>query len=246
MLLTIVIFFIGYMFVHRTVQKKDFMFTFSASEIKKIKNYFIFLNSILIFVFNNEAHFYWLAIGILLIIIYSMPKICQRFYLNKITPYLISFIDELCLQIQSGRSFRAAFQVSVENQNGWFARLMLDIFHQLKSGKWDNEYKILTLTQFKNEMHRIDKSNTKIIEYLKDFRSFLTIKNELNKKIKQSSAQVTLQIWISNLLFLLLLLFVISQFGLQKNYYLILMSLVLILFSNILLIKIKRSFRWKI
>ena len=222
----------------------DFHF---SEELKKKIFKILFSIFILLYLFESTSSILlWIsALGVILMI--KVSPMIMRFYLSKsLSESFLSIVDEIILNIRSGKSFRASLLNVTQSRSGLLRNLLFEIYHAVTSNH--NPFSKTSkhhLKQFISDLKEIDASQTKALNQLSALRRNLKINYDLKRKLSLASQQADAQTAILTVLQVLLLIFVSAKFGFIENLQLILVSSFLFTIGIIGAFFIKRGFRWK-
>jgi hypothetical protein len=106
--------------------------------------------------------------------------------------------------------------------------------------------KSLLIKDFQAELVQIDRSQNRVIDQVRALRRHLKIQENFRRRSMQVTQQIKMQAIIVTLLYLLLLSFVINQFGFTQNKNVILISGLIFTFGLIWIFKVGRRIKWKV
>lgn len=246
MYISILIFCGGFWFVVRILEENKYQNLFSRQQRNLFLFFFLFLEVIMFMKMSQNSFLLWIFVCLLLYFFKKAPLFVEKYYIRNLHQLILMFIDEVVLQMQSGKSLRSSLLSVIKKQQGWFRDQLLEMHNQILSVDRVSVVSIAQIHALKIELIEIDQQNNKCIENLKIYRRFLKMKEDFRRKAYQASAQTTAQMLITSLIYLGLLFFVITQFGFLKNIKIISISFVLMAFSMGLTLYIRKSFKWKL
>lgn len=204
---------VGHALVHRRFLSMAREFSLSHQLIRTIS----LINFCVIIVFSiiiAPAHStLWLFIGILLITLKFFPHIFRFFLIARLRSALIPFLDCVILNLQAGKSFRFSLQLSIEMQSGWVRHQLAEVCESLHMSKNVIALKSNLLKGFRDELVEIDQSQVRCVEQVRALRRSLKMQEDFRRRSGQVTQQIKMQAIIVTVLFVLLLVFVIMQFG---------------------------------
>lgn len=189
-----------------------------------------------------------ITLKILFFALYFLTKVLQNYIFQRgFEKKTILLLNQMILFMQTGHSFRSAFQKSIVS------------FSKKEKEKLYEIYEIVTFSQqlygfqgsvfeknFLIEMIAIDKSTNRSIERLINFRRELQLTALFRHKSREVTITSRVQSLILTLLYLFLLVFVVVNFGFDKNKVFILSSALLFSLGLVLFYVLGRKKRWRV
>jgi|GEM_PF-6346546 len=205
------------------------------------------LFTVLYLVAPKNPSMVWI-ISVVVVFIVVVSPMFLRIYLKRLTSEsYLALLDEIILNIRSGKSFRVSFLNAIENRNGILKNFLHEIYyavttpnHRITESCNPKIKKIIL------DLKEIDASPTKSLNQVSVLRRNLKVEYDLIRKIQISSQQVDGQTAVLSALQLILSVLVTVKFGFIENLHLLLISYFLFAIGLVGVVCIKRSFKWKI
>lgn len=236
----------GILLAHRTFFTSAEEFAISKHTQSLFLLTFVVLISLLVLSFHSSPVVLWLLIGIISITLKFFPNILRFFLLKRLFSALIPFLDCVILGLQTGKSFRGALSLAIENQNGWMRNQLRDIYNSIVTSDASVVIKSAAIKDFQLELLEIDRSQNRVIDQVKALRRHLKIQENFRRRSGQVTQQIKMQAIIVTALYFSLLAFVILQFGFFENANLIFFSGFIFLLGLIWIFSVGRRMIWKV
>lgn len=207
----------------------------------------IFLCGIFLNVLFRESFF--LQIGGQIFLAFGLFFVAWKISESRIRTVRQSFslvLDEVILQMSSGKSFRDSMTQVCERQVGslriFLEDLVLSVVFSQQPKMWSND---LFFQEIVAEFQLIDRSNAKSLDRLRSFRKKIRTQLDFRRKSGQILSQIRTQSMVMSIFYLSLLVYVICSQGFAKNSQLILMSCLFFFLGSFWIYRIGKAYRWK-
>ena len=156
-------------------------------------------------------------------------------------------MDESLLRLQAGLSFRASCLNASENlrgHGGQKIRYIVEtvVFSQHKISLFNDQI----LGEFAKTLQKIDELNHLSIEKMLSYREKLRMYDDFRRKSGHALLQTRLQAVIMTVMYIAVFAYVWSRFGFKGNETYIVGSLILYFAGFIYLLRLGKSYKWKI
>lgn len=246
MILSLVITSFGFHFVSRFHQQLSKFFLFSVSQ----KLFFsAFSSSFLFFLFIScyDRHFVlWIIVFLIWLTSEVFIAAVKSLMEKRLKETAVEFIDQCCLSISSGNSFRVSVQKVFLQRKDWCANQFKNLAQNLTSSDKIVGVSSGFLAEFAQELIQIDHSGQKINEQLKVLRRILKTEINFRRKSGQILRNLHIQSTVLTLLYFIFIFFVSSQVELFKFKSVLSLSISLFVFGLILTSIMGRRLKWKV
>ncbi len=237
----------GLWVVHRTLRTGEILQIFSAEKTIHIR-VFSFLTVIVLNFLLREVIFLLTLVNI---VIFLSPWWVPMWIQNKreqiLKQQFIPILDQLILSMKSGKGFRPALQICLERNTHHIRYTLLEFVSALQ---YQKEIKSLgddaQIQFFFRELALVDQSAHKPVDRMRALRRRLQMEKGFRQKSRQALLQVRFQSWIITGMYLLVLAYVQSDFGLRKHMGLVMGSALLFTVGLFVVQKMGRNYKWKI
>lgn len=237
----------GLWIAHRTLLTCEQLQIFSSSLMIRTRM-FIFLTVVMSNFLFRDLIILLFAVNIVIFLSpWWVPPLIERHREQLLKKQFIPILDQLILTMKSGRGFRPSFQMCLERNN---QAIQYTLNEFLSALQYQKETKSLSqdpkISLFFHELALIDQSAHRPVDRLKALRRRLMIEKSFQQKSRQALLQVRFQSWIISGMYLLVLAYVIHDYGIKKYLGLILVSSILFAAGLITVQKMGRGYQWKI
>lgn len=160
---------------------------------------------------------------------------------------ILLVIDEIILQMCSGKSFRESLLFSRDRSSSllrvFLEDLSLGVVFSQHPKTWSKD---AFFQEIAREFQLIDKSNAKSLERLRNFRKKIRLQLDFRRRSGQILSQIRTQSLVMSALYLFLLAYVVCTYGFQTHVKLILISSALFLLGCVWVWRAGRRYKWKI
>ncbi len=237
----------GLWIVHRTLRTGESLQIFSTERAIQIR-VFSFLTVVLFNFLLRDMIILLTALNIVIFLSpWWVPMGIQHKREQVLKQHFIPILDQLILSMKTGKGFRPALQICLERTSHHIRFTLLEFLSALQ---YQKEIKSLAhdpqIRFFFSELALVDQSAHKPIDRMKALRRRLMMEKGFRQKSRQALLQVRFQSWIMTGMYVLVLLYVQSDFGLQKLMGLVLISTTLFGTGLLVVQRMGRNYRWKI
>jgi hypothetical protein len=181
----------------------------------------------------------------LLLLIYSFRKIMDFYFHEKFLKCRLGLVNNLILNIKSGRSLREFLRVSQITDDYllkfFFERTQLIIRENLAV---QSQFDIKEMQSFASSIKDADKKSHQIISIFETYRDVIKIEDEFRLRSRRVLYQVRLQALISIIIYLLAVGFSTFEFGFTAIERWFFYSLGPFILGTFLILK-RRTYKWK-
>lgn len=204
--------------------------------------------SILFFViFQDQWIKLWLFFGIFLGTLKFFAFFLKYHAERSLEERIPQFIDSLLVGISAGKSFRSSYQQALMMEPSWFAKQWMMILERLEVGGELESLGIRASSDFADNLKVVDSTPMRQKEQLLFLRKQYSLKLHFRRRSGQLLTQMKWQVGIMSVMYVLLLIFVVTNFGYTKNLQILLISHIIfiagVFFSAFL---IHRGIKWNI
>lgn len=199
----------------------------------------------MLFFYKNQI-LLWSLVFMLMIFSDGMRKHCKLFLERRLQETALEFIDQCCLSTTSGISFRNSLQRAFLHRNDWFSQQFKSVVQNIIFSNQNFAEINGFMSQFRNELVRIDQSGHKINEQLKSLRRVLKIEINFRRKSRQILRNLHIQSFSLAILYACFILFLSTQIDLLNYKKILILSIFLFLSGFILTFTAGRRIQWKV
>ncbi|WP_413289385.1 hypothetical protein [Bdellovibrio sp. HCB337] len=243
MILSILLTSVGIAFAHRilgaSLQKVGFLNLHARI--------FLVLAALMIFFFATKGphptHL-WVFFGTVFILLKLLPYFFSRYQEKLIHAHTLRVLDHLILGVQSGQSLRASLMMLASQESSLLRVSWENLTHAICFENSSAGLKSPALKNLFEELHRIERSQSKCGEQMRSLRKNLKTLEDFRRRSGQVSLQIRMQAAISALLYVGLLLFMLTQFGFYQHRTIIIISGTLFFVGMVTVFVIGRRIQW--
>lgn len=246
MLLTFLIIIVGFLLQYRLSQ--NIFRQFSISQKQKIDFQIIMLLFFMLmtFIFLAQPATVWLFIGIILITLIVFPFFFRIYCKKLLKKQLIHVFDELILLLQSGKSFRSSFLECLQNQNGWIKIQLNEIYAFITTQQDIQSISDPFIRDISIQLIHIDRTKNRTVEQIRALRNQLKLIEDFKRKSAQVSLQIKAQAVVTTVMYILLMIYMGSQFGFKENIFVFTISTITFCIGLGSIFLIGRNLKWKV
>jgi Flp pilus assembly protein TadB len=237
----------GLWIVHRTLRIGETLQIFSVENAIHIR-VFSFLTVVLFNFLLRDMIILLTTVNIVIFLSpWWVPMGIQRKREQLLKQHFIPILDQLILSMKTGKGFRSALQICLERTPHHIRFTLLEFLSALQYQK-----EITTLARdpqirfFFAELALVDQSAHKPIDRMKALRRRLMMEKGFRQKSRQALLQVRFQSWIMAAMYILVLGYVQSDYGLRNLKSLVVISTTLFCLGLLVVQRMGRNYRWKI
>lgn len=243
MIVSILLTSIGFVFAHRIL----------GSSLQKVgfpnlhARIFLVLAVLMIFFFAVRGPYptqLWVFFGTILILLKLFPYFFSYYQEKLIQAHTLRALDHLILGVQSGQSLRTSLMMISRQESSLLRVSWENLAHAICFENSSSGLQSQTLKNLFNELQRIEKSQSKCGDQLRSLRKNLKTLEDFRRRSGQVSLQIRMQAAISALLYVVLLLFMVAQFGFFQHRVVIMASGTLFFVGMVTVFVIGRRIQW--
>lgn len=246
LILSLSILSIGFYFVTRLQRYFSKFFLNLALKRQKIFLIKLILFTALYLFSHKNQILLWAFVFLIWIITGAMRKHCKLFLERRLQETALEFIDQCCLSTTGGNSLRNSLQRTFLQRNDWFSQqfklMAQNIIFSNKNLVEINGF----MSEFRNELVRIEQSGHKINEQLKSLRRVLKIEINFRRKSRQILRNLYIQSFSLAVLYICFIFFLSSQIDLLNYKKILILSMGLFLSGFLLTFTAGRRIQWKV
>lgn len=219
----------------------------SKSEMTKIGTlYFVSVSLVILFLPHSLFVLIAASFTSLCLLITALISLVH-FRAKTFRDQFIGVLSLILLKMKSGKAFRQSLLETVE-ESAPTTRLKLAEIVNVVSFSQQNKTRVFDffLAEVIDELNQVDQTPHSAIQRLTVFRDRLQIENDFRHKSGQAMAQSRAQSLIMSILYVILLSFVIRQFGFRGNERTIVYSGTLFVIGSIWIWSGGKGFKWKV
>jgi Flp pilus assembly protein TadB len=238
---------IGFGIVVRTLKTYELLHLFKEKDLKWMRNLSLLSIIFLNFIFRSHIVALWIIQFVIFLSPWWLVMLVQVYREKIIHDQMLPILDSMIIFMRSGASLRSSLDRCMESGRPSVTmalkqfRLSLE-YRKNRQAMSDNP----KIHLFFDEIQSVDELTHRQVERLRALRRRLLIESKFRQKSRQATIQVKAQAWIMAVMYLLLLLYICHEFGFWKNSGLIFLSSVVFLVGFLLVLKMGRSYQWKI
>lgn len=155
----------------------------------------------------------------------------------------VLILDQTILSMKSGRSFLDSLRISARNLHERTQIYLSDVISTIELRQIPEKMRHDEIGFF---LIRVAQNPGRQIDQIKSFRYRKKVEAEFRAKVRKALTQTRAQALVISIIYLLLLIFVIENFGFRKNSMTIFASAILMLCGVFSIYRMGRGYRWKI
>lgn len=238
---------LGLIIAHRThvIGEKNNLFTNKFSTSRHVL--VLFLQLMISFFLFEHVHLLFFEIVVVFLTPLMMMKVTIIAREKRMRAHFVSLLDALLIRMRSGKSFRDAFTLQL-NDSDPLLRVLMSEFHSslIYKRPLDELFFQKDIREYFAELAVIDEQNHRCVERLRAYRRKLKVKQDFRQKSRQALMQVHAQSGILALMYSLLLFVLILRGEVSRYLPIVIGSIVLFILGMGCLQLIGRGYRWKI
>lgn len=237
---------IGFLIGVRMIQNLSQSFSFLEKYKSKLIIFELMIVLLLMFFLYEMPEKFWFSAFIMLLFNFLTPKILIYYFKMKFDSKLLEILDQIVLEMQSGKNFRFAFQTLIQNETNFIKVQLSEIQNHLLFPERSTKNYEKGLARVICEFKMIDQAQAKSLDLVKFFRKTLKQEKEFAAKTKQMKEAVLIQALVLSILYFALLIYVLSQNEWVNIQKIIVTSGLFFILGQFLIFKIGRKKKWKV
>lgn len=244
---SILISIFGHIIVIRTLKFLISIQIIPKVSFKKQNFMSLTLNLILFFIFYRRIDLMWVIYFAIFMVPFLVLCIQEQTRKKIFQRNLISILDNLIIQIRTGKSLRDAVLETAAQLKDPLRYYLHEMSSAMEfSSNLESKIKDPLFSETLSELVHIHRAAHKQIDRIKTFRRKVKIEEDFRRKSGQVSMQTRAQALVLGIIFCGLLLFTLTVHGFAGNESIISSALALYFIGLILLFRIGRGYKWKV
>lgn len=237
---------IGFLIVIRTFQQISAGFLLSKKEEGSLLC-LLLLVLIIVALFSYQSQFLlWCSFGIFLISLIIIQKNISKLRNLLFQKRLLMIVDNLYHSVKAGQSLRASLQEEALRSPNWCRSLLHEVLQKIQIEKTQTYFvKSSAVAGFTEMVWTIDRRKFGIVQALNQYRMSLKMQENFRRRSSKIYSQVYSQCVILVLLFLMILVFNLTQFPWSEVKSFVGAAVTFFVSGLFFIYKVGRNIKWK-
>lgn len=230
--------------------KYEFQEIFRDFGLKKVFfNPTLFFLSVMLLIITKKYFFeplwVWFFVVLIFFFVYFFPFFLKLKLEAEIKENILTFLDNIILNLQMGLSLRAASVKASEEFVGWKRTQFQLLVNGMFWGQKKELFLSKSLKKLHDEIQKIEITKTKILEQLKSYREQQKMEQNLRHRSRQITMNLKIQSIVMTILYFLIGIFIFSNFETAHSKKILFLSVFFFSVGHFLVFLISRRFKWK-